>query len=284
MREAYAACAAITRAASTNFYYAFLTLPPDKRNATYAVYAFCRLCDDIVDEPDRRQGAHRELAEVRKDLATAYRGEGDGPVWTAIADAQRRFGISQQHFADVVDGCEMDLTKTRYATFIELEQYCRRVASAVGLIVIEVCGYSDPQAVQHAIDLGTGMQLTNIIRDLAEDAGNGRIYIPQDELHRFGCTESELNACAVNDRFHALMKFLVNRARTYFENGEKLFPYLDRRSRACPETVYRVYRKLLDRTEAKDYDVFSGRISLSNPAKIALAARLWLRSRVPSLP
>jgi phytoene synthase len=273
----------MTRAASTNFYYAFLTLPPDKRSAIYAVYAFCRLCDDIVDEPERRATAPEELRATRAKLSGAYTGEADGPIWTALSDAQRRFGISESHLADVIAGCEMDLTQNRYATFSDLEQYCRRVAGAVGLVVIEVCGYSDPHAVQHAIDLGIGMQLTNIVRDLAEDARNGRVYLPQDEMLRFEYSEAELFAGEINGQFRALMQYQCVRARRYFASGEKLFPYLDRRTRACPETVYRVYRGLLDRTEAAGYDVFSRRITLSRRTKLALAARLWLRSRFPAL-
>ena len=280
-RAAYEACARMVRAASTNFYYAFQTLPRDKRNAIYAAYAFCRLCDDIVDEPSHRPTAPQELAEVRLKLAAAYRGQTDGPVWTALSDAQRRYGIKQKHLADVVDGCEMDLSKARYANFAELEAYCKRVASAVGLVVIEVCGYSDEKAVQHAIDSGIAMQLTNIIRDLAEDTRNGRVYLPQDELQHFGYSEDDLKCSVVNDRFRELMRFQSDRAKKYFESGEKLFPYLDRRSMACPETMAGVYRKLLGKIETSGYDVFSRRASLSKREKAALAARLWLRSRLP---
>ena len=269
----------MTRAASTNFYYAFQMLPRDKRNAIYAAYAFCRLCDDIVDEPSHRATAPQELADMRLKLAAAYRGQADGPVWTALADAQLKYGIKQQHLVDVIDGCEMDLTKSRYATFAELELYCRRVASAVGLVVIEVCGYSDQRAVQHAVDLGIAMQLTNIVRDLAEDTRNGRVYLPQDELQRFGYSEDDLKRSVVNDSFRELMKFQSDRARRYFESGERLFPYLDRRSRACPETMARVYRRLLGKVESSGYDVFSRRAGLGKREKAALAARLWLRSR-----
>jgi len=285
VRQAYAACASITRAASTNFYYAFQTLPRNKRDAIYAAYVFCRLCDDIVDEPERRGDARAELAQVRANLAACYSGGAapDGPLWTALADAQRKFGVKQQHFSDVIAGCEMDLTQSRYTTFAELEQYCRRVASAVGLIVIEVCGYTGPQAVKHAEDLGIAMQLTNIIRDLAEDVRNGRTYIPQDELLRFGYSEAELARGETNDRSRALMAFQAGRARSYFASGEQLFQYLDRRSRACPETIAQVYRRLLDRIEASGFDVFSKRVTLSKLEKVTLAARLWLRSHAPAL-
>ena len=281
--QAYLECQAITKASSTNFYYAFLTLPPQKRYAIYATYAFCRMCDDIVDEPDRRTTAESDLADLRRRLQDAYDAQPNGPVWTALADAQRRFGIPMTHFSDVIDGCEMDLTKNRYETFEELVQYCRRVASAPGLICIEVFGYTDPRAVEHAVDLGIAMQLTNIIRDVAEDARDGRVYLPQDELEKFGYSESDLMAGTVNGPFRDLMKFQIERAHRYFESGSRLFPLLDRRSRACPRTMSSVYRRLLGRIEAADYDVFSERISLSRTAKAALAAKLWIQSRIPVL-
>jgi phytoene synthase len=282
--RAYDACAAITREASTNFYYAFLTLPVEKRRAIYATYAFCRLCDDIVDEPDRAGDAAEELAETRARLAAAYNGDESGDIWVALADAQKRFGIDEGHFASVIEGCEMDLTKSRYETFEELGAYCRRVASAVGLVCIEVCGYEDKKAVQHAIDLGIAMQLTNVIRDVAEDAAAGRIYLPQEDLRQFGYTEKELLLGRVSQEFRDLIKFEVERARRYFENGRKLFPLLDRRSRACPQAMAEVYITLLDRIEDANYDVLTERVSLGKWSKVTLAAKLWLRSRIPFFP
>ncbi len=281
--QAYLECQAITKASSTNFYYAFLTLPPRKRQAIYATYAFCRLCDDIVDDPDRRETAEHDLAGLRAQLRVAYEGKPTGPVWVALGDAQRRYGIPMSHFTDVIDGCEMDLTKSSYETFDELVQYCRRVASAPGLICIEVFGYSDERAVEYAIDLGIAMQLTNILRDVAEDARDGRVYLPNEELDKFGYSKAKLMAGTVDDSFRALAKFQIERARRYFESGARLFPLLDRRSRACPRTMSSVYRQLLGRIEAVDYDVFSERISLSRTAKAALAAKLWIQSRIPVL-
>ena len=283
VRQAYLECLAITKASSTNFYYAFLTLPPQKRYAIYATYAFCRMCDDIVDDPERRPTAESDLAGLRQLLHDTYDGRSDGPVWTALADAQQRFGIPMAHFTDVIDGCEMDLTKNSYETFEELVQYCRRVASAPGLICIEIFGYTDERAVKYAIDLGIAMQLTNIIRDVAEDARDGRVYLPNEELEKFGYSKSDLAAGTVNDPFRNLMRFQIERAHRYFERGAKLFPLLDRRSRACPRTMSSVYGRLLGRIEAADYDVFSRRISLSRTAKAALAARLWIQCRIPIL-
>lgn len=274
----------MTRDASTNFYYAFLTLPEEKRRAIYATYAFCRLCDDIVDEPNRSGDPATELAQVRENLGEAYDGTEKGAIWTALADSQKRFGIGQDHFSAVIEGCEMDLTRSRYNTFEDLAEYCKRVASAVGLVCIEVCGYEDQNAVQHAIDLGIAMQLTNVIRDVAEDAANGRIYLPMDEIERFGYSEEELIDGTVNDSFRKLIKFQVGRAREYFERGNRLFPLLDRRSRACPQAMAEVYMSILDKVEDADYDVMSSRVRLSKRAKLTLAARLWIRSRLRFLP
>lgn len=282
--EAYEACAQITRDASTNFYYAFLTLPEEKRRAIYATYAFCRLCDDIVDEPDRAGDPATELAQVREKLGEAYEGAESGAIWTALADSQKRFGIGKSHFAAVIEGCEMDLTRSRYETFDDLADYCMKVASAVGLVCIEVCGYEDQIAVQHAVDLGIAMQLTNVIRDVAEDVANGRIYLPLDEIKRFGYSEQELIDGTVNESFRNLIQFQVGRAREYFERGNKLFPLLDRRSRACPQAMAEVYMSILDKIEDANFDVMTSRVRLSKRAKFTLAARLWIRSRLRFLP
>ncbi len=281
--RAYEECQSITKASSTNFYYAFLTLPPEKRRSIYAAYAFCRLCDDIVDDPDRGDSAAVRLLEVRERLAGVYEGRAEGAIWIALRHSQQRYGIPMSWFVDVIDGCEMDLTTSIYDTFEEVSHYCRRVASAVGLICIEICGYEDKRAVEYAIDLGMAMQLTNILRDLGEDARAGRVYLPREELDRFGYSKEDLMAGVINEPFRDLMRFQVDRARRYFESGSRLFPLLDRRSRACPRTIASVYRGLLERMESADYDVFSRRVSLGTSSKVALAARLWLQSRIPVL-
>lgn len=281
---AYDACAQMTRDAASNFYYAFLTLPQDKRRAIYATYAFCRLCDDIVDEPDTSNDPAAELAAVRRKLYRAYDGGESGAIWTALADSQKKFGIDRSHYAAVIEGCEMDLVRSRYTTFDELVEYCKKVASAVGLVCIEVCGYEDQRAVEYAVDLGIAMQLTNVVRDVAEDAGNGRIYLPLDEITRFGYSEQELIAGEVNNSFRDLIKFQVERARRYFENGKNLFPLLDRRSRACPQVMAEVYTGILDKVEEADYDVITNRVRLSRRTKLSLAARLWVRSHLSFLP
>ena len=284
VEAAYRTCRARTKQSASSFYYAFLLLPRHKRSAIYATYAFCRLCDDIVDEPvgDGSKPAER-LHEVRVGLDRAYEGRPGGDMWLALNDASARFGVRRRHFRDIIDGVEMDLERSRYETFEDLRRYCHRVASAVGLVCIEICGYRDERAVDHAVDLGIAMQLTNILRDVKEDAQRGRVYIPLEDLRRFGCTERELIDGRVNDAFRSLMAFEVARARRYFESGSRLFPLLDRRSRACTSGMHAVYSRLLDRIERAGYDVFNSRVGVSNPVKLALVAGQWVRSLLPSL-
>jgi len=282
LRAAYRACRAATKEAASSFYYAFLPLPGAKRRALHAAYAFCRLCDDIVDEPagDGANPADR-LREVRLALGRAFEGRPDGDVWLALNDASSRFGIRRRHFHDILDGVEIDLERSRYETFEDLRLYCRRVASAVGLVCIEVCGYGDERAVEYAIDLGIGMQLTNILRDIREDAKRGRVYIPQDDLRRFGCTERGLTEGLVDDAFRRLIAFEVERARGFFQSGSRLFPLLDRRSRACTSGMHAVYSVVLGRIERAGYDVFGRRVNVGSPMKLALVGRQWLLSLLP---
>ena len=282
LSDAYQACQAIARDGAKNFYYAFLTLPKAKRQAIYASYAFCRLCDDIADDPDPDGDRATRLQGVRLALGAAFSGAPDGAVFTALGHAAASYSIPQRYFDDVIKGVEMDLHKARYETFDELRQYCYYVAGAVGLICIEVFEYSDPAAIEYATDLGLAMQLTNILRDIEQDAAAGRIYLPQEDMRRFGYSAENLHAGVVNDSYRSLMKFEADRARSYFQSGSRLYPLLDRRSRACPETMAKIYSQILDRMESEGFDNFGRRVGLSKATKIALMARLWLRSRIPT--
>ena len=187
----YDRCAEVTRRASSNFYYAFMLLPAERRRALYAVYAFCRFVDDIADDESVAEPAEL-LRRWRDELERAYGGNPARAVSRALADASRRFNIPRRHFEEVIAGVEMDLARKRYETFQELRLYCYRVASAVGLICIEIFGYTNPAACQYAERLGIAFQLTNIIRDVSEDAARGRIYLPLEDLARFGVTEADI--------------------------------------------------------------------------------------------
>ena len=281
LKAAYDECQAITRREARNFYYAFVTLPKPRRRAIYAAYAFSRMADDIADGDRPVDAKTQALEELRGSLHAALTGNPDGLVMTAIADMAAAYGVSEQLFAKVINGVEMDLTKNRYANFEELREYCYRVASAVGLISIQIFGYGDPKARDYAVDLGLAMQLTNIMRDLKEDAAGDRVYLPQDELARFGVTDAQLRAGIVDDAFLALMRYQGERARSYFASGARLFPLLDPRSRSCAVGLHHLYSQLLDRIEDRGYDVFTRRVTLPVWRKLKLTFLLWAAGLVP---
>lgn len=256
-------------------------MPSDKRNAIYAAYAFCRYCDDAVDQELDTDSKLTKLQDLRLQLESATQGSPEGPMFTALAHAANVYNIPSQYFDEVINGVEMDLTKSRYQTFEELQLYCYRVASVVGLICIQIFGYKSPVAKQHAINLGLAMQLTNIIRDVREDLDRGRIYLPLDELSQYGCTEQNLATEIPNQSTRNLMAFQVERARMYFQRGGKLFPYLSPRSRACPAVLSQLYIRILDHVEANSFNVFDGRISLSKNEKLLVTATTWLKSFLP---
>ena len=284
LEAAYEECRAITRREAKNFYYAFLTLPATRRRAIYVAYAFCRHCDDSVDRvasPDDKLSA---LQELRTELDDSYSGRASAPVFLALADIAQRYDIPQDYFAEVISGVEKDLVKGRYADFEELRSYCYQVASVVGLISIQIFGYQDQAAKPLAVDLGLAMQLTNILRDVQEDLDFDRVYIPQDELAKFGYSEADLRSGVVNDAFIQLMQFQVQRAKEYFQSGFKLLPYLSRRSRACPAVLGQLYRNILQGIEDADYDVLHHRVSLSTSRKLRVTAQTWLSAVMPLAP
>ena len=272
----------ITRREAKNFYYAFLTLPQERRRAIYVAYAFCRYCDDAVDTAESVDQKMATLESLHASLNDAYTGRTSYPLFLALADVADRHDIPEEYFKQVIHGVESDLTKVRYQDFEELRSYCYQVASVVGLICLQIFGYKDDSAREHAIDLGLAMQLTNIARDIQEDLGLGRIYLPQDEIARFGYSEEALEAGIVNESFIDLMRFQAQRARGYFDSGFKLLPYLSPRSRACPAVMGQLYSKVLQRIEEAEFDVFQHRISLSKTEKLRVTAQTWFTSMLPS--
>ena len=220
---------------------------------------------------------------MREDLAHTYAGRAQTPVYLALADAASTYDIPEQHLQDVVTGVEMDLTKTAYQDFDELYTYCYHVACVVGLVCLQVFGYSNDKARDYAVDLGLAMQLTNILRDVKEDLERGRVYIPQDELERFGYTLEDLQAGTMNEPFADLMAFQVDRARRRFDEGFRLLPLLSARSRGCPAVLGALYRRILDKIESKGYDVFRERVSLSRREKGLVTLLTWVKSLLPAL-
>ncbi len=284
---------ALTRASRSNFSYAFLFLPRPKREALYAVYAFCRVTDDLVDEAlasapaggPATGGAAAEspLEQVkawRAELDACFRGEARHPVTRRLAEVLRVFPIPQGYFEELLNGVEMDLTKSRYATFADLQQYCYRVAGVVGLMCIEIFGYREPATRRYAEHLGTALQLTNILRDLAPDAERGRIYLPQEDLRRFGYSEGDLLARRATPAFSRLMRFEVQRTRQFYAAARAVLPAVDRRNMLAAEIMAAIYGRILDRIETMGYDVFSARIRLSDAHRLWLALSCWARHRL----
>jgi len=281
-RAAYAYCQNVTRRSSSNFYYAFRLLSPERRDALFAVYAFCRFVDDIADDDNRRDPAGL-LARWRDELGRAYAGTPTHPISCALADAVQHFPLAQQHFLDLIRGVEMDLTQRRYPTFDALYEYCCLVASTVGLLCIEIFGHQHASARDYAVDLGIAFQLTNILRDVMEDGRRGRIYLPLDDLRRFDCTEAELLSGHYSPRLGALMAFQCGRARAYYLRARGALAPEDRSSLAAAEAMRLIYERLLDRIEARHFDVFGPRVTLPRYQKLTLALAAWGRSQLAVL-
>jgi phytoene synthase len=270
-------CREVTRQSASSFYYALRLLPPARRKALYAVYAFCRAVDDAVDEAEPG-AAPRLVAEWRAELERCYQGAPLHPVTVALAVSLEQFPVPKAALGAVIDGVEMDLLKSRYATFAELELYCRRVASAVGLASIEIFGYTNPAARDYAVDVGLALQLTNILRDLSEDAERDRIYLPAEDLAAFGIPEEDLLRGVYNRRFCELMEFECGRARGYYTAAQAKLPPEDAASLRPAEVMRRTYAQVLDRIVEERYFVFGRRLGLSRTRKAALAASMWIGS------
>jgi len=279
LTNAYSYCQALTKREAKNFYYGFLLLPKEQRQAIYAAYAFARQCDDIVDEDLPYQEKVSRLIAFRQDLDGCLDGAPTGPIFTALGHAVSTFAIPHQYLYQLIEGVETDLTVHRYATFDDLRRYCYLVASTIGLISIELFGYQGGQrARDYAVDLGIALQLTNILRDIQEDVGRDRVYIPQDEIARFGYSEEALFAGLENRAFEELLAHQVVRARQYYERGRKLLPLLPKRAHACVGVMAGIYSRILDDIERRPAAVFHERIGLNTSQKLMLAGRELVRS------
>lgn len=285
LEDAYAHCHAIVADRAKNFLYAFKLLPQERRQALEAIYAYCRLADDFADDDGLETAERaRKLADLRRRLARACGAPDPGgdaplpenpevdPLMLALGDAVRRFGVGYDDLDQVAKGCEQDLEVLRYEDFEGLYGYCYQVASAVGLACLDVFGYSGDRASARELAeaLGIAMQLTNITRDVTEDLERDRVYLPQEDLRRFGVSEADLARGEVTPAVRALIQFQVERAEGYFAQGARLAPRVLRASRVCPLALASIYRALLREVERRDYDVFSERVSLSSGRKLAL--------------
>ena len=271
--QSYSYCEHLARREAANFYHAFRILPRAQRQAMCALYAFLRLTDDLSDAPGPAEAKRGPLADWRRRLDAALAGRYSHRLHAALHDAVQAHGIPGEYLDAVLDGVEMDLEPVEYATFTDLYRYCYRVASAVGLACIHVWGFADHRAKAYAESAGIGFQLTNILRDLGEDAARGRVYLPHEDLERFGYAPARLGRGEQDERFQALMRFQVERARGYYDAAQPLATLLAPPGRAVFLVMARTYRGLLDAIERRGYDVFSRRVRLSTGHKLWLVAR-----------
>jgi len=278
----YERCAQITRRSRSSFYYAFILLPPERRRALHAVYAFCRFIDDIADDEAIREPALL-LRRWREELDRVYAGVPTRALSRALADSARRFTIQRGLFEEIIAGVEMDLSHKRYQTFEELRPYCYRVASALGLICIEIFSYRNPSAKLYAENLGLALQLTNIIRDVGEDAARGRIYLPLEDLARFNVSEDEILGGVYSPNFVNLMEFEAKRAQQLYAKARSALAPEDRATLLTAEAMRLIYAALLERIIKSNYRVLDRRHSLSAPHKLYLVGRAWAVGRCGAL-
>jgi 15-cis-phytoene synthase len=282
LTQSYTYCEHVAKTQAKNFYYSFVTLPPERKAAMCAIYAFMRYSDDVSDEAAEDQSKAEEMKAWRSALERAFAGDyGESQILPAFHDTVQKYGIPARYFHELIDGTEMDLTKNRYATWEELREYCYRVASVVGFVCIHVWGFdaAGGKTMEYAEACGLAFQLTNILRDVKEDAERDRIYLPQEDLARFGVTEEELKQGTLSEKFRALMRFEAERAQGFYAQAEKLFPLVHPPGRPTLKIMMEIYRGILESIERNGYDVHSRRARVSTPKKLGIVASAWFASR-----
>jgi 15-cis-phytoene synthase len=276
LEEAYAYCRALTHRHGANFSVGFRFLPRRKREAVYAAYAFCRLADDIADDPGLDIGTRLDRWE--QELERCYAGEPRHLVTVALADALRDFDIPQRAFQDLIEGCRQDLVKSRYENFEELHEYCRLVAASISDISLAIFGYESESAIDHGRDLSTALQLTNVTRDVGDDLERDRIYLPREDLERFGVSEQDLVERRRSEAVRELIRFQIARARDYFRRAEPLLGELSRDAQFPVTLMGGIYATVLDEVAKDPLVVLERRVSLSLPRKVGVvASRLFTR-------
>lgn len=273
IEESYAYCERISRQRAKNFYYSFLLLPRSKRQAMCAIYAFMRECDDRSDGPG---AAVEKVAEWRAGLDAALAGQEPGhPVWPAFVDTAQRYAIPARYFHEMIDGVSSDFETRTIATFDELYRYCYLVASIVGLTIIHIFEFEDPKALQLAEKCGVAFQLTNILRDVREDSENGRVYLPVEDMERFGVKPEELNQTRLTPTLRDLFIFEATRARRYYSESRPLLGMVHTDSRSALWALIEIYSRLLARIESEGYPVLERRVSLPAREKVGIVLRAW---------
>jgi len=278
LQRSYRYCRQVARKRARNFYYSFIVLPRAKRDAMCAVYAFMRYCDDLADDPNLNLNRLEMLERWRRSLDCVSCD--DSPILPAFRDAVERFHIPLEYFHQLIDGASMDLSIDHYHTFEELYDYCYKVASVVGLVCIHIFGFDSPDARKYAEYCGIAFQLTNILRDLKEDVANGRIYLPEEDLHAFRYSADDLASQVEDERFNKLMRYEVARARGYYKAALPLIDLVHDSGRPGLCAMIEIYSSILSAIERNRYDVFGRRISVPTSRKAAIAAKALLKSRL----
>lgn len=279
--EAQNFCIDFTKKSGSNFYYSFLFLPRARRNAMYTVYAFCKAVDSAVDEPSIDTNPKDALCQWRAELDEVYGGTPTWPIMISLAHHVKALSIPKAYFEELIKGVEMDLSMTRYATFDELSLYCYRVASVVGLVCLHIFGPTSPRAQDYAVDLGMAFQITNILRDIGADAEQGRIYLPQEDLAAFRCSETDLLQGKDSPQLKELVQFEAARAREYYAKAQaalESLPAKERRALTVAEIMRAVYSRILQQIETPSHHTFGPKARVSTSNKLALATGVWLRS------
>jgi len=270
-------CQQKTAQSGSSFYYSFLFLPPERRRAITALYAFCREVDDTVDETTDQSVARIKLAWWRGEVTQMYDGTPTHPVMLALQPHLQPYDLRQEHLQAIIDGMEMDLDQSRYLDYPNLKKYCWHVAGVVGILSASIFGVTNPQTLRYAEALGLAFQLTNIIRDVGEDARKGRIYLPINELQQFNVTAADLLNARHNEKFEALMKFQADRAQKLYDEAFALLPQEDRRAQRPGLMMAAIYRTLLDEVERDGFHVLNQKISLTPLRKLWLAWKTYVR-------
>jgi phytoene synthase len=276
LRAAYDHCRRVTRRSGSSFASAFWMVAPARRRALHAVYAFCRMADDIADDPTVGGDRERLLALWRGELEAAYREESEHPVGIALGDAVQRFRLPRPVFLELLEGVESDLRGERFETFEELRRYCYCVASTVGLLLVRIFGFRNPDALAYAEELGIAVQLTNVLRDVGEDAAAGRVYLPQSDLEGFGVAAADLGERRMTDGLRLLLGCYAERARIHYDRAAALLPAEDRHSLRAAQAMGGIYRSLLEELQRRGFPCFDGSLRLSRSRRVAIAATAWL--------
>ena len=274
--DPHAYCQNKAAQSGSSFYYSFLFLPEERRRAITALYAFCREVDDVVDDCSDATTARATLAWWRQELAAAFHGTPQRPVARALAEVAPRFNLAEARLAEIINGMQMDLEYNRYPSFEVLRQYCHRVAGMVGLLSAEIFGFEDPRTLEYAADLGLAFQLTNIIRDVGEDARRDRIYLPLDEIESHGVSVADISASRETESFRRLIEFQIERALGYYRDAFAKLPAIDRRTQRAGIVMAAIYRALLDEIQRDGCRVLTRRTSLTPVRKLWIAWRTWL--------